>query len=245
MKINPGFWKKGLNSVGFLLAICRHRFMEDIMLENTKAGFKQVVLLGAGYDTSYRRNQSFLGEVRFIEIDHPNTQKRKIKILVKKSPEILEKVVYVGLDLEKDDLDSALVGRDLVDSEPVLVIAEGVLSYLPGDTFDKVLQWVADLADHVCFVADYRLQQMTDKDAPLTVKRWRKEFGFMHENYNSFFSYETMEKKLINFGFRIKRHLHLANLWKEYTGDRVPGHLMHTAGVFIAEHGKGMRRTDH
>jgi methyltransferase (TIGR00027 family) len=244
MKINPYFWKRGINSIGFLIALCRHRYLSDLLLESIGQGFRQVILLGAGYDTNFIRNHEQLRDVKLFEIDHPNTQSRKVRIVMKKSLESTNKVNYIGLDLVCDSIGNQLDSIGLNSKEKLLVIAEGVLSYLPTDAFDRVLKSVSTLSDKVRFAADYRYPQLTNQNASFTIKRWRNEFRFMNEKYKSFFNKAGMEEKLAGFGFYSVKHFNLADLWKEYSGENPPYHLRNVAGLFVSEN-ENIRKGSH
>ena len=53
----------------------RHRFSEDCMRAALDRGVRQIVLLGAGLDTFALREPGIASRVRFIEIDHPDSQR--------------------------------------------------------------------------------------------------------------------------------------------------------------------------
>jgi methyltransferase (TIGR00027 family) len=233
--LNPWFWKTGINSVGFLIALCRHRYMNDLLSDSIGDGFKQVILLGAGYDTSFLRIQEKIDGVRLIEIDHPNTQVRKKRIIRDKNLRSRMEVNYVGLDLSRNDIYNQLGNIDIKTDEPILVIAEGVLSYLISEAFDQVIQSVSGLGNRVRFAADYRYPQMVDKNAGLPVRRWRLEFKWMKEKYKSYFSQQEMDDKLQNFGFNTLNHINLSYLWKKFTDENAPKHLANVAGLFVVE----------
>lgn len=237
VKINPRFWKCGLNSIGFLIALCRHRYLSELLMKSFHLGFKQIILLGAGYDTNFIRNHEHLKDATLIEIDHPNTQSRKIRILRKNALEALQKIDYISLDLLYDSIDNQIDKLEIDRTEPLLVIAEGVLSYLPEEAFDRVLKSVSGLAEKVRFAADYRCPQMENKNASFTIKRWRNEFKIMNEKYKFFLDKAGMEEKLAKFGLHSSKHINLAELWTQFSGETPPKHLENIAGLFVAENG--------
>lgn len=235
MVVNPFFWRVGINAVGFLIALCRHRLMNDLMLEAMKEEIRQIVLVGAGYDSSFLFKRERFNDTQLFEIDHPNTQSRKMRIIRKNSLETGNRIVYIGADLEQDNLPDALYKNGLNRGEAVLVIAEGVLSYLSPHSLDRLFHSLSTLSVKVRFAADYRLPQMNEKNVSLSVKRWKQEFRLMNEQYRSFFSDQNLEEKLKRHGFQVTRHHNLAHLWDEYSGDRAPKHLRAVAGVFVSE----------
>lgn len=235
MLVNPVFWRAGINSVGFLIALCRHRFMSDLMLSSMGENFRQIVLIGAGYDTNFLRNTEQYGDTSLFEIDHPNTQSRKIRVIRKHSLESNLNIIYIGADLEHNSIQDQLYEQGLDRREAVLIIAEGVLSYLSIHSLDRLFHSLSNLSVKIRFAADYRLPQMNEKNVSLAIKRWRQEFKMMNEQYRSFFEEQDMDQKLTEHGFRIMRNHNLAQLWDEYSGDKAPKHLRTIAGLFVSE----------
>ena len=74
---------------------CRNSCVEELTLQALNRGIKQVLILGAGYDSrAYRLKRR---GVRFFEVDHPDTQREKIKrleVCLKKLPPLLSKSIY-------------------------------------------------------------------------------------------------------------------------------------------------------
>ncbi|UCG27805.1 MAG: class I SAM-dependent methyltransferase [Bacteroidales bacterium] len=236
LDLNPWFWRRGINSVGFLIALCRHRFMRDTLEENLRQGIGQVVILGAGYDTNILREPDIFKSAKVFEVDHPNTQKRKRKILDRNSLAIYPETQFVPHDLETGNLTRVLIDCGLDREQEVFVIAEGIISYLSINSIDRLFMDLFDLSDgNVRIAADYRLPQINTKNVPFTIRRWRNEFKMMNERYRSFFSANEIEQKLMDHGFRIKVNRNMIDLWKEYSMQKPPDHLRQVAGIVITE----------
>jgi methyltransferase (TIGR00027 family) len=60
--------------------LARTRLIDDLLKERLEKGARQVILLGAGFDTRALRLQQLQG-VPVIEIDHPDTSGRKLTLL--------------------------------------------------------------------------------------------------------------------------------------------------------------------
>jgi len=196
---------------------------------------RQIVLIGAGYDTNFLRDPDYYKDTSLFEIDHPNTQSRKIRLIRKHSLESNPGIIYIGADLVHDSIQDQLYEKGLDRREAVLIIAEGVLSYLSLHSLDRLYHSLSSLSVKVRLAADYRLPQMNEKNVSLVIKRWRKEFELMNEQYRSFFSEQDMEQKLTQHGFQVVSHHNLAQLWEEYSGDKAPRHLHTIAGLFVSE----------
>jgi methyltransferase (TIGR00027 family) len=89
---------------------------------------RQVVLLGAGYDTRAARLPR--AGVRFFEVDHPATQAEKRERLAKLDGYPSDAATYVVCNFESDDPIEQLVRAGFDTHEPALVIWEGVVAYL-------------------------------------------------------------------------------------------------------------------
>ena len=114
---------------------------------------RQVIVLGAGFDTLCLRLTEQYRQVTFIEIDHPNTQTLKIQSLSKrgKQPDNLH---FISNDFMEKDLSAVLQDSDSIDKKaPTLIIAEGLLMYLNEQVVGKLLNTMRDTFQSGCFVA--------------------------------------------------------------------------------------------
>ena len=85
-----------------LFVAVRHRFAEDVLAAAVARGVRQVVVLGAGFDTfAYRHTHEGL---RVHEVDFPATGAWKRERLTEAGIEVPDSVTYVGVDFERDDL---------------------------------------------------------------------------------------------------------------------------------------------
>lgn len=96
-----------------------------------RLGARQIVILGAGYDTRAARLPR--AGVRFFEVDHPATQAAKRARLAELDGYPIDAATYVTCDFETEDPIARLVAGGLDVSSPALVIWEGVVSYLTED----------------------------------------------------------------------------------------------------------------
>jgi methyltransferase (TIGR00027 family) len=89
---------------------------------------RQVVILGAGYDTRAARLPR--AGVTFFEVDHPATQASKREKLGTLDRYPVEAARYVTCNFEREDPIERLVATGFDTNEPALVIWEGVVPYL-------------------------------------------------------------------------------------------------------------------
>ena len=112
--------------------VLRKKYIEEFTRDAINRGFKQIVNLGAGFDTlAYRLSQEF-NDVTFIEIDHPATQVHKAEALLKNN---IENLHFLSVDFAKQNLKDELINFNNFDSEKeTIFISEGVLMYLPQES---------------------------------------------------------------------------------------------------------------
>jgi methyltransferase (TIGR00027 family) len=109
--------------------VVRTRLIDDLVRQAIHDGARQLVLLGAGFDSRpYRLEEA--KEVAVFEVDHPATQRAKRERLTARLGRLPETVRFVPVDFEKDDLHDALIAAGFDKNAPALVVWEGVVSYL-------------------------------------------------------------------------------------------------------------------
>ena len=107
-------------------------------------GVKQVVLLGAGFDT--RAARLARGGVRFFEVDHPATQEEKRARLAALSGYPVDAAHFVGCDFEAgQDFTEELEAAGFDRAAPAVVLWEGVVAYLSEDAVRATLRRVAEV----------------------------------------------------------------------------------------------------
>jgi methyltransferase (TIGR00027 family) len=121
----------------------RTRVIDDDVAAFVASGGRQLVLLGAGFDTRAWRLGA-LANVGVFEVDHPATQAKKRALMRKDTPK--GSVAFVPWDFERDPLDRlyARLGLDGHDARaPTMTILEGVLPYLTEETTASTFAGIA------------------------------------------------------------------------------------------------------
>ncbi|HEV2802487.1 MAG TPA: SAM-dependent methyltransferase [Pyrinomonadaceae bacterium] len=129
----------------------RKRYLEETTRASIAEGTRQVVIFGAGYDTLALRLHEEFPHVRFVEIDHPATQRRKVESLAANTRHDdahrpnANNLHFLPLDLTRRQLAHALAGFGGFDPlAPTLFIAEGLLMYLAANEVDELFQTIRD-----------------------------------------------------------------------------------------------------
>ncbi len=124
----------------------RTRYFDAALQEALALNIRQIVILGAGFDSRGYRFADRLGTTRFFEVDQPSTQEYK-KMRVKEIFGALPpQVRYAPVDFTKDDLLTQLTKAGYAEQDPTLFIWEGVTYYLPERAVKDTLKFVRDHA---------------------------------------------------------------------------------------------------
>jgi len=107
-------------------------------------GVAQVVILGAGFDPLSSELQREFPTAVFWEIDHPATQRHKVRAC---SEIGIERVHFVAVDLAAAGLDTAsLIKSDFDPAKRTFWIAEGLLMYFPADITSSLMKTLSTLS---------------------------------------------------------------------------------------------------
>jgi methyltransferase (TIGR00027 family) len=146
-------------AIGFILT--RHRYFDDAIEEAVRGGATQIVFVGAGYDSRAFR-QKALGDVQIIEVDHPDTQARKKRIVQEIFGALPKNVRYVSLNATQGDL-RQLPEHGFDRGAKALFVLEGFIWYMPPDVARAILGAIVAIAapgSQVIF--DYVLPSVVD-----------------------------------------------------------------------------------
>jgi methyltransferase (TIGR00027 family) len=144
--------------------IARVKHMDGLLRKEIAAGAKQVVILGAGFDSRAYRFADRLAGTPTFEVDHPVTASVKRERVHKIFGMLPRHVRYVDADLTvegqlEERLAAARYRRDL----RTFVIWSGVTPYIPAAGVDSVLRWfVGNAAPGSSIVFDYAYREAVD-----------------------------------------------------------------------------------
>lgn len=109
----------------------RKRLIEDEVRLAAARGARQLLVLGAGFDSAGLRMARRFPELTVVEVDLPPTQARKRQVLLQIGHPIPRNFHFVAADLARRSLDELLASTASIRPElPTLVVIEGVLMYL-------------------------------------------------------------------------------------------------------------------
>lgn len=126
-----------------------------------RGGSRQVVILGAGFDT--RAARLAREGLSFFEVDHPATQADKRQRLARITDYPASAAHYVPCDFERDELVGCLKQSGFSTDQPAVVLWEGVVPYLTEPAVRKTLHTVAhELHPRSVIAFDYLMKTMVE-----------------------------------------------------------------------------------
>ena len=160
------------------------RLLNEAIDPNGPAPVKQVVILGAGWDT---RAWGMLrdADVRIFEVDMPPTQAAKRAALdAADLPQ--DRVTFVETDFVEKTWLQALTEQGFDPALPTFFLWEGVTYYLPIDAVETTLREVAQLARGSRIAFDFYSLELTDAKPPFEKLGKRMEKGAKFYGYEPF-----------------------------------------------------------
>ena len=115
----------------------RKKCIRELVRSALAKGVAQVVILGAGFDPLSSELQREFPTAVFWEIDHPATQRHKVRAC---SEIGIERVHFVAVDLAAAGLETeALIKSDFDPAKRTFWIAEGLLMYFSADVVSSLM----------------------------------------------------------------------------------------------------------
>lgn len=188
--------------------LSRARFAEEEAEAAISEGVRQIVVLGAGFDTFALRRADLLEGVRVIEVDQPATQAVKRERLEARgvSPPWLS---FVAVDFSREDLPHALTRSCFDPGTPTFFSWLGVTYYLEREDLFRVLQGLAATAAPGSRLAfDYMdLESFDPATSTPQVQELRDKVRLLGEPMKTGLNPATLEADLLAVGWELRRQL--------------------------------------
>jgi methyltransferase (TIGR00027 family) len=184
-------------------AAIRARLADDLAREMAAGGLKQLVLLGAGFDSMALRIKPALGGVTVFEVDHPGTQAAKRKVMSRLGTP--DNVRFVAVDFERDDFVQGLEGAGFDSSRLSLIVWMGVTYYLTAEAIARALTQIASIsASGSRLTFDYMLREVVDgRSRNPGALRTARQVAFLGEPWIFGLEPEEVAGYLSGFGFNV------------------------------------------
>jgi len=138
----------------------------DMLLKKTVAnGVKQIVNLGAGYDSrAYRFHKQF-PKVKFFEVDLPATLEHKKQLITNILGSFPDYVAYAPIDFNTQSLEEVLKKVGYEEGKKTFYIMEGVTYFITEEGVNSTLKFIVQhSAPGSSIVFDYIYKGFVDGD---------------------------------------------------------------------------------
>lgn len=126
--------------------VARARFIEDLIVEQSKQGISQYVILGAGLDTFAQRRPDIVSRLQIFEIDRADNLAWKQRRLIELGFGVAAYLHFVPVDFEISSWWNELLNRGYNVNKPAVVACTGVTLYLTKEAIIATLKQLATLA---------------------------------------------------------------------------------------------------
>jgi methyltransferase (TIGR00027 family) len=235
--IRSGYAGRRGPGVGEFL-IARDRYIDDILQDFLNKGMRQLVILGAGYDSRAYRFDKLKEQTKVFEVDHPATQADKKEKVRRIFGTIPAQVTFVPIDFNSQTLEKRLPesGYDL--KFVTLFIWQGVTMYLSSEAVDNTLKFVTEYSPSgSAIVFDYVYRKVLDGIQKQNEISNMRRYRFMTGEGMTFGVEEgEIEEFLKSRGFHKVRDMNTNGLKQTYfTGKNAGRKISPGYGIVVAE----------
>ena len=128
-----------------LFIAARHRFADQKLALAIERGTRQVVIVGAGLDTTALRGADDVENIRYFEVDHPATQAWKQERLAEEGIDPPGALTFAPVDFERQSLGEGLAAAGFDAALPAIFIWLGVVPYLTEAAIFATLGFIASV----------------------------------------------------------------------------------------------------
>ena len=155
----------------------RVKYIDECLAQAIESGFRQLVIIGAGYDTRAYRVPGVKENLRVFEVDHPLTQKVKTDTIKEIFGQVPGHVTYLPMEFGRDRLDEKLVQAGYDVRQKTLFVVEGLLMYIPPPAVETLLAFIRSASGSgSALVADFFDTSVIDGTSPLTEAQVLRSF---------------------------------------------------------------------
>lgn len=204
----------------FSSGLARTKYIDNLLQKTITDGVKQVIILGAGFDTRALR-LDFLESIPVIEIDHPNTSNFKIGVFKQRIGKLPKNTTFCQIDFNRQSLNELAEQNDFDFTKPTTIIWEGVTNYLTAEAISNTFSFIARFPKGSCVIFTYVHQQVLDNpDSFLGGKKLLKDLEDIEERWTFGFMPNELSGYLNQFGLTLLEDLGAAEYRNSYLPNR-------------------------
>jgi methyltransferase (TIGR00027 family) len=214
--------------------IARARFVEDLIIEQSKKGITQYIILGAGLDTFAQRRADIVSKLEIYEIDQPDTLAWKQHRLIELGFSIPDNLHFVPVDFEVSSWWEQLLKTRFDISKPAAIACTGVSLYLTKEAIIDTLNQIATLAAGSKLAMTFYLPMdlLDDEDKPM-LEMAVKGAQAAGTPFVSFFAPDEVLVMAKNAGFKYAKTISTRDMEASYFKGRSDGLLPASGEIFL------------
>lgn len=214
--------------------VARSRFIEDIIIEQSKQGMGQYVVLGAGLDTFAQRRPDIASRLQVYEIDQPGMLNWKQQRLREWGFGIPGYLHFVPVDFENQSWFTQLMNAGFDAGKPAVVACTGVTLYLTKEAIVSMLKQIAALATGSTLAITFYLpmQLLDEEDLPMQeiAERGARAAG---TPFISFFTPDEIMDLAREAGLKEAKIISTQDMVQRYFANRADDLLPASGEVFL------------
>ncbi|MBS1665988.1 MAG: class I SAM-dependent methyltransferase [Bacteroidetes bacterium] len=214
--------------------IARARFIEDLIIEQSKKGIGQYVILGAGLDTFVQRRPDIASKLQVYEIDQAETLAWKQQRLIELGYGLPTYLHFVPVDFENSSWWEALLAGGFNHKKPAVLVCTGVSLYLTKKAIISTLNDIASLASGsilaMTFYLPIELLDEIDKPMQEIGEKGARDAG---TPFISFFTEDEILGMAKNAGFKEAKTISTKDMEEYYFKGRTDQLLPASGEVFL------------
>jgi methyltransferase (TIGR00027 family) len=214
--------------------IARARFIEDLIIEQSKQRIGQYVILGAGLDTFAQRRQDIDSTLQIYEIDQPGTLAWKQQRLLELGFGVPGYLHLVPVNFETSSWWEQLIQAGFDTVKPAVVACTGVSLYLTKEVITSALNQIAKLVPGsklaMTFYLPMELLDEEDKAMQEIAEKGARAAG---TPFVSFFIPDDILLMAYNLGFKDAKTISTKDLEQYYFKNRADNLLPASGEVFL------------
>jgi len=214
--------------------VARARFVEDLIIEESRKGIDQYIILGAGLDTFAQRRPNIASKQHIYEIDQPDTLTWKQQRLIELGFGVPDNLHFVPVDFEVSSWWQQLLKAGFDTNKPAVIACTGVSLYLTKEAIADTLKQIATLASGSTLAMTFYLpiELLDDEDKPM-LEMAEKGARAAGTPFVSFFAPDEIMVMAKNAGFKNAKTISTRDMEQSYFNDRTDGLLPASGEVFL------------
>lgn len=214
--------------------VARARFIEDLILEESKGDVSQYVILGAGLDTFAQRRQDVAKELHIYEIDQIDTLAWKQQRFIELGFDLPNSLHFVPVNFERSSWWEALLKAGFDTNKPAVIACTGVTLYLTKDAIISTLRQIATLKVGsklaMTFYLPVELLEEEDKTMQEMAERGARAAG---TPFVSFFTTDEVLALAREAGFKDVETISKKDMEQLYFANRTDNLLPASGEIFL------------